>query len=61
MLGCKWLEEAGGAAGARSCMILGAKPGSLNLILRTTGSQGDFQAEEGGGQNCFKQLILVAQ
>lgn len=48
---------------ARSCTILGAKPGSLNLTLRATGSQGSFQAEEGGGRQngIFKKLILVAE
>lgn len=35
---------------ARSCTNLGAKPGSLNLTLRATGSQGSFQAGGGGGR-----------
>lgn len=42
-------RQAGGKAGARSCTIFSAKPGSLNLMLRATGSRGSFQEEE---QNC---------
>lgn len=44
---------------ARSCTILGAKPGSLNLTLRATGSQGSFQAEEGGGMAFFKNSFWL--
>ena len=54
-------RPAGGEAEARSCMILRAKPGRLNLILRATGRQESFQAEEGEGQTCVLESPLCFQ
>jgi hypothetical protein len=46
--------------GARSRVILGAKLGSLYLILRATGNQQSFRQREWAGL-CCRELISAAE